>query len=62
MEDVNDKLTSGQEAVCDEFACANGYWGVGLEKEVYQHMLAHLTVDNSIHPIPPLFRWLSPPR
>ena len=30
VEDVNDELTSGQETVGDEFACADGYWGVGL--------------------------------
>ena len=30
MEDVNDELTSGQETVGDEFACADGNWGVGL--------------------------------
>jgi len=30
VKDVNDELTSGQETVGDEFACANGYRGVGL--------------------------------
>ena len=30
VEDVDDELASGQEAVGDEFACADGYWGVGL--------------------------------
>ena len=30
VEDVNDELTSGQETVGDEFARADGHWGVGL--------------------------------
>ena len=33
MEDVNDELASGQETVGDEFACADGYGGVGLTGE-----------------------------
>ena len=30
VEDVNDELTSSHQTVGDEFACADGYWGVGL--------------------------------
>lgn len=30
VEDVNDELASGQETIGDEFACADGYWRVGL--------------------------------
>jgi hypothetical protein len=33
VEDIDHELTSGQEAVGDEFACADGYWGVGLTGE-----------------------------
>jgi len=29
VKNVNDKLTPGQQTVGDEFACADGYWGVG---------------------------------
>ena len=30
VKDIDDELTSSQETVCDEFACANCHWGVGL--------------------------------
>jgi len=30
VEDVDNELTSGHQTVGNEFACADGYWGVGL--------------------------------
>jgi hypothetical protein len=30
VKDINDELASGQETVGNEFARADGYWGVGL--------------------------------
>lgn len=60
VEDVDDELTSGQETVGDEFACADGYWGVGLtggRRKLDQFpVLTHLIDGGAIHPIPPLFR------
>jgi len=33
VKDVDDELASGQDTVGDEFACADGYWGIGLAGE-----------------------------
>ena len=63
VEDVNDELTSGQETVGDEFARADGYWGVGLtggRRECVSIMSTHLIDDGVIHPTLPLFQQFSP--
>ena len=46
VEDVNDELTSGQETVGDEFARADGYWGVGLTGERRECMLTCVGPSN----------------
>jgi len=46
VKDIDDELTAGKESVCDKFARADCYWGVGL-MECETEMRQLLCVDPS---------------